>query len=84
VGAVDRLALRRWGEGALTALRKRLWHTQNFATQGCSNSANWEDKRQVFMRQTLSLPETKDKNLSSYLSFYHWEVSEGKKNYLSF
>lgn len=52
--------------------------------KGAATQLIGKDKRQVFMRQTPSLSEMKDKNLSSYISFYHWEVSEGKKNYRSF
>lgn len=52
--------------------------------KGAATQLIGEDKRQVFMRQAPSLSEMKDKNLSSYVLFYRWEVSEGKKNYQSF
>lgn len=57
---------------------------RTFQHKGAATQLIGEDKRQVFMRQTPSLSEMKDKNLSSYVLFYRWEVSEGKKNYQSF
>lgn len=82
VGAVDRLVLWSCGEGVLTMPGKGLrWTLQH---ESAATQLIGEDKRQVFMRQPLSLSQMKDKNLSSYIPFYHREVSEGKKNYQSF
>lgn len=74
---MDSLAPWSWGGGALTALRT----SQH---KGAATQLIGKDKRQVFLRQTPSLSEMKDKNLSSYILFYRWEVSEGKENYQSF
>lgn len=65
------------GRGALTALR-------TFQNKGAATQLIGEDKRQGFMRWTPSLSEMKDKNLSSYVLFYRWEVSEGKKELSKF
>lgn len=79
MSAADGLIMKRCRECFLTICGKRMYRLRTSQYKGTATQLIGGDKRLVFMRQSLSLSEMKDRNLSSCISFYHWEVSEGKK-----